>query len=90
MHVVGGLPRKPFGYYLQMLQAIHDAAPAIHIKAFTAVEIDHLSRLAGLPLDGLLDQLRAAGLDSCPAVVPGIAAPAVRERLCPEKMLDQR
>lgn len=91
VHVVGGLhPGQPFSYYLQMLQAISRAAPEIHIKAFTAVEIDHLSRLTGWSLDKVLVELRAAGLDSLPGGGAEIFAPAVRERLCPEKISGQR
>jgi aminodeoxyfutalosine synthase len=91
VHVVGGLhPEQPFSYYLQMLQAIRRAAPEIHIKAFTAVEIDHLHRLSGLPLDCLLNELRAAGLDSLPGGGAEIFASTVRERLCPEKISGQR
>lgn len=91
VHVVGGLhPGQPFNYYLQMLQSIRRAAPEIHIKAFTAVEIDHLCRLSDLPLDTLLNELRAAGLDSLPGGGAEIFAPVVRERLCPEKISGQR
>ncbi|OEU63496.1 MAG: aminofutalosine synthase MqnE [Desulfuromonadales bacterium C00003094] len=91
VHVVGGLhPEQPFSYYLQMLQAIRRAAAELHIKAFTAVEIDHLSRLSGLPLDKLLNELRAAGLDSLPGGGAEIFAPAVRRQLCPEKISGER
>ncbi|APG28484.1 aminofutalosine synthase MqnE [Syntrophotalea acetylenivorans] len=91
VHVVGGLhPGQPFSYYLQMLQAIRRAAPEIHIKAFTAVEIDHLSRLTGWSLDKVLAELRAAGLDSLPGGGAEIFASAVREQLCPEKISGQR
>ena len=45
LHIVGGLhPRLPFEYYTDMLSAIRDAAPKLHLKAFTAVEIVHLQR----------------------------------------------
>jgi aminodeoxyfutalosine synthase len=91
VHVVGGLhPEQPLSYYLDLLQAMRRAAPAIHIKAFTAVEIDHLSRLSGLSVSDLLAELRAAGLDSLPGGGAEIFAPAVRERLCPEKISGQR
>lgn len=87
VHVVGGLhPDQPMSYYLDLLRAVRRAAPGIHIKAFTAVEIDHLSRQASLPVSDLLTELRAAGLDSLPGGGAEIFAPAVRERLCPEKI----
>lgn len=91
VHVVGGLhPEQPLSYYLDLLRAMRRAAPAIHIKAFTAVEIDHLSRLSGLSTPDLLAKLQAAGLDSLPGGGAEIFAPAVRERLCPEKISGQR
>src|SRR5690606_17020277 len=47
VHIVGGLhPWLPFSYYTDMLSAIRAAAPKLHIKAFTAVEIVHLARIS--------------------------------------------
>ncbi|MEM9418990.1 MAG: aminofutalosine synthase MqnE [Planctomycetota bacterium] len=47
MHIVGGLhPKLPFSYYTDMLSAIRETAPQVHIKAFTAVEIVHLARIS--------------------------------------------
>jgi aminodeoxyfutalosine synthase len=69
MHIVGGLhPKLPFSYYTDMLAAIRLAAPQLHIKAFTAVEIVHLARIAKRPRDlaGVLGDLQAAGLGSLP------------------------
>ena len=69
MHIVGGLhPWLPFDYYTDMLQAICQAAPSIHIKAFTAVEIVHLARISKRPndLEGVLRDLQQAGLGSLP------------------------
>ena len=44
VHIVGGLhPDWPFKHYLRMLSEIKREFPSIHIKAFTAVEIDHFS-----------------------------------------------
>lgn len=75
MHIVGGLhPYLPFSYYTDMLRAIREEAPDLHIKAFTAVEIVHFAkiakqfksadRLAGIRW--VLEQLREAGLGSLP------------------------
>ncbi len=69
VHIVGGLhPRLPFSYYTDMLQAIREAAPTIHIKAFTAVEIVHLARIDKRPRDlhSVLTDLKNAGLGSLP------------------------
>jgi len=69
MHIVGGLhPWLPFDYYTDMLQAIRQAAPTIHIKAFTAVEIVHLARISKRPndLEAVLRDLQGAGLGSLP------------------------
>jgi aminodeoxyfutalosine synthase len=69
MHVVGGLhPHLSFDYYTDILQAIKEVAPRMHIKGFTAVEIVHLSRISKRPNDikGVLRDLHQAGLDSLP------------------------
>ena len=47
VHIVGGLhPWLKFDYYLEMLSGIRRECPQLHIKAFTAIEIIHLSRIA--------------------------------------------
>jgi aminodeoxyfutalosine synthase len=73
MHIVGGLhPWLPFSYYTDMLRAIREEAPAIHIKAFTAVEIVHLQRISKRGGEGyegvkaVLSDLIEAGLGSLP------------------------
>ncbi|MCH2135327.1 MAG: radical SAM protein [Phycisphaerales bacterium] len=73
MHIVGGLhPWLKFDYYTDMLRAIREEAPRLHLKAFTAVEIVHLARISGRGRDGIdgiravLSDLRDAGLGSLP------------------------
>ena len=69
IHIVGGLhPYMPFEYYTDMLRAIREVAPQIHIKAFTAVEIVHFARISKRPHDllGVLNDLKEAGLGSLP------------------------
>ena len=69
MHIVGGLhPFLPFSYYTDMLSAIRDATPSLHLKAFTAVEIVHLARISKRPNDlkAVLSDLKNAGLGSLP------------------------
>ncbi len=69
LHIVGGLhPWLPFSYYTDMLRAIRDTAPSLHIKAFTAVEIVHLARISKRPTEirDVLAELLDAGLGSLP------------------------
>ncbi|MEE9129402.1 MAG: radical SAM protein, partial [Phycisphaerales bacterium] len=73
IHIVGGLhPWLEFEYYTDMMRAIREAAPKLHIKAFTAVEIVHLARISKrgqLKDEGIksvLRDLKEAGLGSLP------------------------
>lgn len=69
VHIVGGLhPKLPFEYYVEMCRETRRACPDLHIKAFTAVEIIHLSRMVRprLSVREVLERLREAGLGSLP------------------------
>jgi len=69
VHIVGGLhPKLPFSYYTDMCSAIREACPHMHIKAFTAIEIIHFTRISKpkLSIEQVLTQLREAGLGSMP------------------------
>jgi aminodeoxyfutalosine synthase len=67
VHIVGGLhPWLKFDYYLDMLSGIRAACPGLHIKAFTAIEIIHLSRISRQSVRDTLVALRSAGLGSLP------------------------
>ncbi len=67
VHIVGGLhPWLKFDYYTDMLRGIRAECPSLHIKAFTAIEIVHLSRIARLSIEEVLTALRDAGLGSLP------------------------
>jgi aminodeoxyfutalosine synthase len=91
VHIVGGLhPDWPFEYYLEMISTIKNHFPQLHIKAFTAVEVDHMARISGLGLEETLTALKANGLQSMPGGGAEIFAPAIRNRLCPEKISGAR
>jgi aminodeoxyfutalosine synthase len=67
VHIVGGLhPWLKFDYYLDMLRGVRSQCPTLHIKAFTAIEIIHLSRISRLGVRETLAALRDAGLGSLP------------------------
>jgi aminodeoxyfutalosine synthase len=91
VHIVGGLhPDLPFEYYEQALGAIRHVAPTLHIKAFTAVEIDYFGRISGLAIEQVLERLKAAGLGSMPGGGAEILVEEVRQRICPEKISGAR
>jgi aminodeoxyfutalosine synthase len=91
LHIVSGLhPDLPFSWYLDMLRALKNEFSHIHIKAFTAVEIDYLAKLSGLGLKETLLALREEGLGSLPGGGAEIFNPAVRTALCAEKISGDR
>jgi len=91
VHIVGGLhPDWPFEYYLEMVSAIRKNFPGLHIKAFTAVEVDYMSRISGLSLAETLSALKTSGLGSMPGGGAEIFDPGIRNRLCPEKITGKR
>ncbi|MEM7227348.1 MAG: radical SAM protein [Planctomycetota bacterium] len=73
LHIVGGLhPWLKFDYYTDMMRAIREETPQLHIKGFTAVEVVHLARISKRGRDGyegikaVLTDLKDAGLGSLP------------------------
>jgi aminodeoxyfutalosine synthase len=90
-HIVSGLhPELPFSWYLDMLRALKKEFPKIHLKAFTAVEIDYLAKLSGKSLKDTLLELKDAGLGSLPGGGAEIFNADVRNTLCAEKITGKR
>jgi aminodeoxyfutalosine synthase len=86
VHVVGGLNDSlPFDYYVELLAGLKRLQPALHIKAFSAVEIFHFHKLFQLDVREVLQRLVTAGLGSLPGGGAEIFAPRVRQRICPNK-----
>lgn len=91
VHIVGGLhPEWPFEHYLNMISAIKKHYPKLHIKAFTAVEIDYFSKISGRSLDDTLMALKKSGLGSMPGGGAEIFSEDIRNQLCPEKISGDR
>ena len=84
IHMVGGLhPTLPAQWYLNLLGAIREAAPGIHLKAFTAIEIRHLSeRIFRKSLQETLEILRDAGLNALTGGGAEIFDPVIRDTIC--------
>ena len=58
LHIVGGLHHKlPFEWYLDVVRWVKEAAPEIHVKAYTAVEIEWFRKISKLSIREVLQQL---------------------------------
>lgn len=87
VHIVGGLhPDYPYSYYPAMLRAIRDRFPSLHLKAFTAVEVDWFAELAGKPVEWVLADLREAGLGSLPGGGAEVLSDRVHRKIFRDKM----
>lgn len=85
-HVVSGLhPALPFSYYLEIIQKLKEHFPAIHLQAFTAVEIKYFADISGLSVEEVLVRLQRAGLGSLPGGGAEIFSHRLRQELCPQK-----
>ncbi len=85
-HIVSGLhPDLPFSYYRDVIAALKEEMPDVHLKAFTAVEIFYFSQLTGFGVEDVLRELQMAGLGSLPGGGAEILHPRVRQRVCPNK-----
>jgi aminodeoxyfutalosine synthase len=86
LHVVSGVhPQKTFDWYLSITRDLKKAFPDVHLKAWTAVEIDHFARSSKQSVRAVLEALIGAGLGSLPGGGAEIFDPQVRAEICPRK-----
>ncbi len=86
MHIVGGLHhQRDYAWYVNLLRILHQAYPRLHLKAWTAVEINWFEFLTGKSIGEILNDLREAGLGSMPGGGAEIFHPEVRSQICEHK-----
>jgi aminodeoxyfutalosine synthase len=91
LHIVGGLhPRLQFDYYTSLLSELKQNFPDMHLKAFTMVELDHLTRICRMTDEEVIEGLIAAGLDSCPGGGAEILREPTRSKICAHKTSGER
>lgn len=91
VHIVGGVhPERDIYFYVDLLNAIRTAAPHLHIKAFTAVEVDQMCQMAGISIEKGLKKLKEAGLESMPGGGAEIFDETLRARICPDKTSSEK
>ncbi len=91
LHIVGGLhPRLQFDYYTSLLGQLKHNFPDMHLKAFTMVELDHLTRICRMTDEEVIEGLIKAGLDSCPGGGAEILREPTRSKICAHKTSGER
>ncbi|MBS1755676.1 MAG: aminofutalosine synthase MqnE [Bacteroidetes bacterium] len=87
VHIVGGVhPKMNMAYFIELIQKIHAHRPGLHIKGFTAVELDYMFRKAKLTVQEGMQQLKDAGLQSLPGGGAEIFHPDIRNIIAPDKV----
>jgi aminodeoxyfutalosine synthase len=87
VHIVGGVhPKMDIHYFAELLTKIKAHRPDLHIKGFTAVELDYMFRKAKLSRQEGMKLLHDAGLDSLPGGGAEIFDEEVRQQICADKV----
>lgn len=86
VHIVGGvLPQMNLEWFGEVLEGIKAIRPDLHIKGFTAVELEYMFRKAKVSLSEGLSYLMSKGLDSLPGGGAEIFDESVRGQICADK-----
>lgn len=87
IHVVGGChPTLPLDWFEETFRAIKNLRPKAVLKAFTVTEVHHLARMAGINTAEAFARLKAAGVAMITGGGGEIFDPAIRARVCPQKI----
>jgi aminodeoxyfutalosine synthase len=87
VHIVGGVhPKMNIHFFADLLRQIKQHRPDLHIKGFTAVELDYMFRKAKMTTEEGMKFLHDAGLDSLPGGGAEIFDPAIRQQICDDKV----
>jgi aminodeoxyfutalosine synthase len=87
VHIVGGVhPKMDIHYFAELLTKIKAHRPDLHIKGFTAVELDYMFRKAKLSRQDGMKLLHDAGLDSLPGGGAEIFDEEIRQQICADKV----
>ena len=83
----GGIhPSFDGNFYVDVVRAVREAAPELHVHGFTALEVFEGARRLSVPLADYLRMLKDAGLRSLPGTAAEVLDDEVRKVLCPDKV----
>jgi len=87
VHIVGGVhPKMNLYFFVDLLKAIKAHRPDLHIKGFTAVELDYMFRKAKVSVEEGVKILKEAGLNSIPGGGAEIFDEEIRSQICADKV----
>ncbi|WP_143306121.1 aminofutalosine synthase MqnE [Chitinophaga vietnamensis] len=87
VHIVGGVhPKMQLDFFVELIRQIKAHRPDLHIKGFTAVELDYMFRKAKVSIEEGMRILNEAGLQSMPGGGAEIFHPDVRAKICHDKV----
>ena len=86
VHIVGGVhPKMGLDFFVNLIKKIKNLRPNIHIKAFTAVELEYMCRKAKVSYKEGLQILKDAGQGSLPGGGAEIFDEEIRKEICEDK-----
>jgi len=86
VHIVGGVhPKMDLYYFANLLKQIKNFRPELHLKAFTAVELEYMFRKANVSYEEGLKILKKHGLGSIPGGGAEIFDDTIRKQICEDK-----
>lgn len=86
VHIVGGVhPKMDLDFFVGAFRKIKAHRPELHIKAFTAVELDYMFRKAKVSVEEGLKLLQDAGMGSMPGGGAEIFDEEIRNQICGDK-----
>ncbi len=87
VHIVSAHnPHVGYEYYMNIVKEIKKELPDIHVKAFTAAEVNFLSELSNKSYEEVLDDMIEAGVDSMPGGGAEIFDEEIRNKICKGKV----
>jgi len=91
VHIVGGVhPKMGLMYFANLIKRVKEILPEIHVKAFTAVELEYMCRKAGVSFEEGLQILKDHGQNSLPGGGAEIFDEIIRAEICGDKCTSEQ
>lgn len=83
LHITGAVhPDRDIRYYGELLAMIRKERPKLHLKAYSAVELDYMFKKSGMTDEEGINFLKSNGLQSIPGGGAEIFDESIRKEIC--------